>query len=221
MDSSYNLGGLLARIKTRLGDQSYNEATATQFLNDSYYEILGEAHYKFLEKVYVASAQKPGVLPLPRNFQTAITITAKLGKNVWPVEYMDYADFLKLPKDAGTKDYRYTIFGDKLLFTVPDIEHQLNDEGEEQFYEITVYYLAKPTPLAKETDVPLIPYEFGEALVLATLARAEYLRDNFDYATMYENKKDELLTNMKLRYCPRQATGNNIAKLPVSFSARN
>ena len=88
-------------------------------------------------------------------------------------------------------------------------------------YEVTLYYLAKPLPLSESTDIPVIPYEFGEILVMGALARAERLRDNFDYAAIYENKYDELVTNMKLRYCPRQLTGENRAKLPVAERLRH
>jgi hypothetical protein len=74
--------------------------------------------------------------------------------------------------------------------------------------------------LAQPTDKPVIPYEYGEALLLGALARAEQLRDNFDYAQIYENKKEELITNMKERYCPRQQEGENRAKLPVFQKTR-
>ena len=39
------------------------------------------------------------------------------------------------------------------------------------------------------------------------MARAEQYRDNFDYAQIYRNQQDQILTNMKLRYGP----GNLVA----------
>ena len=218
MDSTYNLGGLIARVKTRLDDQSYNEDTITQFLNDAYLETLGEAHYQFLEKSYRSAAQKAGVLPLPRNFQSCANFTAKLNKNLWRFHYMPYEEFLSLPKEGGLKDFKYTIFGDQLFFCVPNIEHNLTEDGEEQFYNLTLYYLAKPTMLVNATDKPLLPYEYGEILVLGALARCERLRDNFDYAAIYENKRDELITNLKMRYCPRNLDNANRGRLPVRVS---
>ena len=202
-------------IKARLDDEEYPEATITQFLNDALFDALGEAHYQFLEKIYDASTQSSGVLPLPCNYQTFITMTATIDKNIWPFEYMDYKDFLNMKKDDGRKNYRFTIFGNKLLYTVPDVSDETDDNGDEKFYRIMLYYLAKPLPLVNSEDVPIIPYEFGEILVMGALARAERLRDNFDYAAIYENKYDELVTNMKLRYCPRQISNENRAKLPV------
>ena len=221
MDANYNLSGLINRIKVRLDDEEYSDDTITQFLNDALFDALGEAHYQFLEKVYQAATQEPGILPLPRDFQTVINLTAKNEKSVWPMRYMAYDEFLDHDKHSGVKNYRFTIFGDKLLYTVPDIKDDEYEDGEERFYNLTLYYLAKPLPLSQPTDVPVIPYEFGEVLVMGALARAERLRDNFDYAAIYENKYDELVTNMKLRYCPRQASYENRATLPVAERLRH
>ena len=82
MDANYNLSGLINRIKVRLDDEEYSDDTITQFLNDALFDALGEAHYQFLEKVYQAATQEPGILPLPRDFQTVINLTAKNDKSV-------------------------------------------------------------------------------------------------------------------------------------------
>ena len=221
MDANYNLSGLIGRVKVRLDDEEYPDATITQFLNDALFDALGEAHYQFLEKIYVATTQQPSGLLLPRDFQTAITMTAKMDKNVWPFEYMDYKDFFNMSRENGMKNYRYTIFGGKLFYNVPDVSEDVENGDDERFYELTLYYLAKPLPMVELTDVPIIPYEFGEILVMGALARAERLRDNFDYAAIYENKYDELVTNLKLRYCPRQASYENRAHLPVAERLRH
>ena len=221
MDANYNLSGLIDRLKIRLDDQEYDETAITQFINDAYFDVLGEEHYQFLERIYCASTQGPDVLPLPRDFQTAINFTAKTDKGLWTLKYLDYNDFTSLEKGSGPKNYRYTIFGNQLFYDVPDVSDDPYEDGEERFYDLKLYYLAKPLPLVNSTDVPVIPYEFGEVLVMGALARAERLRDNFDYAAIYENKYDELVTNMKLRYCPRQARNANRAHLPVTAKLRH
>ena len=221
MDANYNLSGLINRIKVRLDDEEYPDDTITQFLNDALFDALGEAHYQFLEKIYVSATQEPGVMLLPPDFQAAINLTAKMDNNLWPFRYMPYNDFMDRQRGSGTKNYRFTIFGKNLFYDVPSVSDDEYEDGDEHFYEMTLYYLAKPLPLVNGTDVPVIPYEFGEILVMGALARAERLRDNFDYAAIYENKYDELVTNMKLRYCPRQLEGENKAKLPVAQRLRH
>ena len=218
MDSSYNLNGLITRIKILLDDQSYDESTIIQALNDAYFETLGEAHYQFLEKIFSAATQKSDVLPLPKNFQSVALLTAKLDKEIWRLNYLDYQDFMSHTVDSGAKDFTYTIFGNQLFYSVPDIERKYEDEDEQKFYDLRLAYLAKPVAMTKSTDVPLIPAEFGELLVLGALARLERIRGNYDFAGIHDNKKDELITNMKLRYCPRNLNNANRGRLPIKVT---
>ena len=221
MDANYNLSGLTDRIKARLKDAQYSDSDIEQFINDSYFDILGETAYQFLEKHYRASTQQGGPLLLPLDYQTLIHLTAKLDKNIQPLRYIKSRNFFDFDKESGVKNYTYTIFGNELFYSLPNVEDQLDEEGDEKFYILDLYYLAKPKMLVNPTDKPVIPYEYGEALLLGALARAEQLRDNFDYAQIYENKKEELITNMKERYCPRQQEGENRAKLPVFQTLRH
>lgn len=220
MDSNYNLGGLTNRMKARLKDAEYDETDITQFLNDAYFEILGDAEYQFLEKVYVATTQQGGPLLLPKDFQQTILLTADNGKGLYTLNYISKDDFFAQEREASTKNYKYTIFGNNLFYCVPNIADDEVD-GEEQFYTLKLYYLAKPVALVNPTDKPVIPAEFGEALLLGALCRAEQCRDNFDYAQIYENKKNELIINMKARYCPRNQRGENRAELPVKQTLRH
>jgi hypothetical protein len=157
---------------------------------------------------------------LPPDYQTLIHLTATKDHNKHALRYIPSRQFFDTGKNASVKNYTYTIFGNQLYYSLPDIEGELDEEGDEKFYTLDLYYLARPKMLVQPTDKPVIPYEYGEALLLGALARAEQLRDNFDYAQIYENKKEELITNMKERYCPRQQEGENRAKLPVFQKTR-
>ena len=220
MDANYNLSGLTDRIKARLKDAQYSDTDIQQFINDAYFDILGDTAYQFLEKAYRASTQDGGPMFLPPDYQTLIHLTATKDHNKHALRYIPSRQFFDTGKNASVKNYTYTIFGNQLYYSLPDIEGELVEEGDEKFYTLDLYYLARPKMLVQPTDKPVIPYEYGEALLLGALARAEQLRDNFDYAQIYENKKEELITNMKERYCPRQQEGENRAKLPVFQKTR-
>lgn len=220
MDANYNLSGLTDRIKARLKDAQYSDTDIQQFINDAYFDILGDTAYQFLEKAYRAATQDGGPMLLPPDYQTLIHLTATKDHNKHALRYIPSRQFFDTGKDASVKNYTYTIFGNQLYYSLPDIEGELDEEGDEKFYTLDLYYLARPKMLVQPTDKPVIPYEYGEALLLGALARAEQLRDNFDYAQIYENKKEELITNMKERYCPRQQEGENRAKLPVFQKTR-
>lgn len=215
MDANYNLGGLINRVKARLKDADYSDSDITQFINDAYFDILGEEHYQFLEKHYISYTQTGGIVLLPKDFQTTIHLTASDDHGMRRLEYIDSRRFFNAPKGSALKHYKYTVFANKLYYDVPSIDDGETQNDDEHFYTLDLHYLAKPLPLSDATDVPVIPYEFGEALLLGALSRAEQLRDNFDFAQIYDNKREDLLTNMKLRYCPRQLEGENRAKLPV------
>ena len=221
MDANYNLSGLTDRIKARLKDAQYSDTDIQQFINDAYFDILGDTAYQFLEKAYRASTQDGGPMFLPPDYQTLIHLTATKDHNKHALRYIPSRQFFDTGKNASVKNYTYTIFGNQLYYSLPDIEGELDEEGDEKFYTLDLYYLARPKMLVQPTDKPVIPYEYGEALLLGALARAEQLRDNFDYAQIYENKKEELITNMKERYCPRQQEGENRAKLPVFQTLRH
>lgn len=221
MDANYNLNGLTERIKARLKDAQYSDSDIKQFINDAYFDILGETAYQFLEKHYRASTQLGGPLLLPRDFQSIILFTATLDGNKRALDYAPSHQFLTGNKNSAKNSYAYTIFGDELFYGLPDITDQEDEEGEEKFYTLDLFYLSRPKMLISPTDKPVIPYEYSEALTLGALARAEQLRDNFDYAQIYENKKEELITNMKERYCPRQQEGSNRSKLPVVQTLRH
>ena len=220
MDANYNLSGITDRIKARLKDAQYSDTDIQQFINDAYFDILGDTAYQFLEKAYRASTQDGGPMFLPPDYQTLIHLTATKDHNKHALRYIPSRQFFDTGKNASVKNYTYTIFGNQLYYSLPDIEGELDEEGDEKFYTLDLYYLARPKMLVQPTDKPVIPYEYGEALLLGALARAEQLRDNFDYAQIYENKKEELITNMKERYCPRQQEGENRAKLPVFQKTR-
>ena len=142
MDSNYNLEGLIARIKDKLDDQEFPEETITQFLNDAYFDIVGDEEYQFLEQIYKATTQGSDILPLPRNFQSLFTLTAKNERGVFPLGYMPKEEFFALDKDDGLKSYKYTIFGNQLFYSLPNIENDKTPTGEDKFYELSLFYLA-------------------------------------------------------------------------------
>ena len=131
-------------------------------------------------------------------------------KYVAPREY--FAEY------EGMKVYQYTIIGNTIHFHLPDeFNCDQNDDVPDNYYTMKIYYLAKPMKLSNPTDVPLIPSEYGEILIYGALARAERRRGNYDFAQIYDNQKAELITNMAMRYGPRQFDGGNRMKAPFNI----
>lgn len=218
--NTYNLSTLISRVKTRLKDADYDDATITEFLNDTMFEILGQDRFPFLEGYWETTTTRGGELPLPPNFQSTLRLTAEDEHGIQPLKYVAARWYFSMPKKA-LRPYEYTVFAGKTFYELPPKDLPTQAGQCPNVYKLRHYYLAKPVAMVNDTDTTPIPYEYNEVLVLGALARAERLRDNFDYAQIYENKRDELLTAMAMRYGPRQLDDGNRAVLPVRVWLRN
>ena len=201
----YTLESLKNILRKRLQDEDYDGDTLTHFLNESQNEILGEDKYPFMQRMDEYGVGDEGEVLLPPYYAGTFYMFLKQeGAPRQEMKYMAPEDFFK-NTDAHTMVY--TIFANRLFY-------RTYKEAEQQNYTLLHLYLVNPMPMVNDTDKTIIPSQYIEALLLGALARAEQLRDNFDFAQIYENKQDQILTNMKLRYGPGNLTAQNDAKLP-------
>lgn len=203
------LDNLVSILRRRLKDQEFDEDSLKEYLNNSQTEILTETKWPFLEMVDIYDADNTGTISLPFNYEATIKIFATSDHFTRPLKYMKFEDFFS-SATAG-RFYVYCVFGRELYYRLPEITENDDDYGE--LYRIKHFYMAAPKPLVKSTDRPTLPDEFEEALILGALARAEQERDNFDYAQIYRNQQENLLTNLKLRYGTGQLNMDNRANI--------
>lgn len=216
MDADYNLGTLVSEIQDELQDESYSESRIIRYINQTYFEVFGEVPYNFFEKTYKYETIDSGEMQVPNDFQSVIRIVVERDKMKMPLKYLAPQKYFAAYE--GEKVYRYTQIGNMIHFYLPkDFECDGNDDEPDDFYTLKLYYEAKPAKLANNTDVPLIPSEYGEILVLGALVRAERRRGNYDFAQIYDNHKNELITNMAMRYGPRNLDVENRALPPVDI----
>lgn len=201
----YTLGTLKDILKRRLQDEEFDGENLRIFLNDSLNEILGEDKYPFMQRIDQYAADEMGEISLPPAYAGTFYIYAKREhqprqelKFISPEEYFE-----------NTKRHTnvYTTFANTLFYRI----YKNTDDKD---FTITHLYLENPRPLVKDTDRTPIPPQYIEALILGALARAEEIRDNYDYAQLYRNQQDQILTNMKVRLGPGNLTAGNRAKLP-------
>ena len=210
---NYTFSNLVKRVKTRLNDEEFSDDVIKEFLNEAQFEILGEDKHTFLEKVdeFDISSPSETELDLPRDYQSTfiIFVVGKDGsKN--QLDYVPYEEFF----DSSIPN-RYTIFSNKILYKL--VDNSGNPKCWKNSITIQHLYLAKPTEMVEDDDEPVLPYEYSEALIYLALSRAERLRDNFDYAQIYENKAETIITNLKTRYGMRQMKLKNRARLPLNL----
>lgn len=201
----YTLENLTNILRRRLQDEEYDAENLRIFLNDSLNEILGEDKYPFMQQIDTYLADEKGEISLPINYASTYAIFARgKGQPRRPLKYVSPEEFFAAAPDVGMI---YTVFANTLFY-------HANKDPEDQDVQILHLYLQNPMPLVKPTDITPIPPQYIEALVLGAMSRAEEVRDNFDFAQLYRNQQDQLLTNMKLRYGPGNLTAENRAKLP-------
>ena len=201
----YTLENLKDILRKRLQDEEFDGDTLTLFLNQSLSEILGEDKYPFMQRIDKYTAFEYGEISLPPGYGGTFYIYAKHDKEPrTELKFISPEEFFAKTKQ---RQMVYTVFANTLFYRL----HKVPEDGD---FTITHLYLEDPRPLVKDTDHTPIPPQYMEALILGALYRAEQLRDNFDYAQIYQNQQDQILTNMKLRYGPGNLTAQNTSKLP-------
>ena len=201
----YTLENLIQILRKRLQDEEFDEEALTHFLNASLNEILGEDKYPFMQRIDKYTADSHGEISLPPFYAGTFYIYAKHCKE--PRQELKYIAPEEYFENTKAHTFVYTVFANTLFY-------RIRKDQDYTGFEVTHLYLANPLPLKKPSDRPPIPSQYIEALVLGALARAEEVRDNYDYAQIYRNEQDQILTNMKLRYGPGNLTAQNRAKLP-------
>ena len=202
---NYTLETLKDILRKRLQDEDFDGDTLTMFLNQSLNEILGGDKYPFMQRIDHYTAGSSGEISLPFGYAGTFYIYTK--KEHQPRRELNFISPEEYFENTNSKHNVYTTFANTLFYRI----HTGSDDEE---FNITHLYLINPMPLMKDNDTTPIPPQYIEALILGALYRAEQLRDNFDYAQIYQNQQDKLLTNMKLRYAPGNLTAQNVAKLP-------
>lgn len=202
---NYTLSTLKDILRRRLQDEEFDGTTLTIFLNESLNEILGEDKYPFMQRIDKYTANEKGEISLPPLYGGTFFIYAK--KEHEPRQKLEYISPDEYFQNTKSHTFVYTVFANTLFY-------RLREDTDNTGFEVTHLYLANPLPLVNDTDITPIPAQYIEALVLGAMSRAEEIRDNFDFAQIYRNQQDQILTNMKLRYGPGNLTAQNTARLP-------
>lgn len=200
---AYQRSTLSDKVKRRLKDGAFSDSDINDYLNDVQNEVLGADEFSFLEgtdpKTLTIGDRE---VALPATYQTTIRIDitdTSVTSNSRNLIYIPYRQLLAKNPNVLENTTRalptyFTRFANKVYFDVP----------VDKAYRITHYFLAKPTQMTADSDVPTIPEEFSEIYVLGALTRAEESRDNYDFGAIHENKMTNLVENLRLRYGARQ-----------------
>ena len=203
---SYTLGAIRQRVLVdKLDDDTFDPQVVDNFINDTQRDIFLEYELPFQEKIYSGTIPL-GVtrINLPDDISVIQSqiITAADGSQTGIGDYyLPFREFNKRFPTPGNNPARHvgywTSYGGKMLLSNPT-----NAE-----YTMDLYYIKTPKTLVADGDVPEIPEEFSELLVLGAFARVQSREGDSDEALVTEQKYQRLLEKLVQRYGFREANG--------------
>lgn len=201
---TYNLASVRNRVlDDKLDDTEYDPNIIDRFINDTQRSIFNLYELPFQESVFNGVLPVGGVIftfPVDYQLQQSLVITDPEGNQRDITDnYMNFRDFnnaypLPSANDEGSP-LEWTVHGGQLYLSRPT----------DQEYVLSLYYLKKPTKLEDDADVPEIPEEFEEVLVLGAYHRALSRNEDFDQAAYVKNSDyAEEVDKLVSRYGRRQ-----------------
>lgn len=214
---AYDLSTLVARTQRRIRDTNYSTAEIIEYINDTQNDVFNEYQLPFMQalQTYTVTAGTSDITNgsnLPTNYVQAINLTLTTDgiERVIPYKEIILSDTDNPDQDdqpTGYPEYWYH-YGDTIrLYPAP--------AGA---YTLTLRYYKKPTELTADADVPEVPSEFGELLVAGATYRVLQVKDNYDQAGIFQNKYDELLQKLVVKYTQLQ-TGQ-VTVMPINVFTR-
>lgn len=198
----YNLVGLRQRVRIdKLDDEEFDSSVIDNFINDTQRDIFNEYELPFQEKIFQGTVpagstmfQSPSDLAQLQS-QTMVDVP---GFSQYKMKWRDF--FTAYPDNANQtpgKPSNWTLYANNFIF----------DKPTDADYTFTLFYIRKPKLLAGDTDVPEVPEDFAELLVLGAYIRVLKRNEDFDQAAYIQNDYDRLLDLLVARYGFREADG--------------
>lgn len=213
---SYTLGTLISNVQAKLDDTGFSSANITQFINDTQREIFNNYALQFVEGTATLTSTANTAListGIPTDLQIPIdlTVTAPAGY-AGLLRYVDFKEIDAAYPGTVTTNIPtrwYSFAGSIYLDPTPN-----------QAFTLTLRYLKRPTELTGASDVPQIPEEFQEILVLGALKRCLQLNDSYDQAAVIQiNEYDPMVVKLVQRYAVGQQAGP--LKIPINRMRTN
>jgi hypothetical protein len=208
---AYQLSDIISRVQQRIRDTGYSSLEITNYINDAQNDIFNEYRLPFMQTYinYSLVANVPDITngsTLPANYVQAVDLSITTTAYETLLEYISYERLNEIyPSSDNITTYpasipQYWYIYDNVIKVFP---------APVQAFTVKLRYWQKPTELASSTDVPSIPSEFKEVLVVGAGYRCLQVKDNYDQAAILQNKYDELLQKLVVKYSVPQ-TGKAI-----------
>lgn len=198
----FNLAGLRNRVLVdKLDDDEFDPDVVDHFINDTHRDIFNQFDLPFQEKIFKGVIpQNATIFQLPTDLVQlqSHTIAGAPGFNSGK---MPWRDFFKMYPDVDNNEpgqpTTWTLYAGNVILSKP----------ADQDYNFTVFYIKRPKTLASNTDIPDVPEEFAEALVLGAYRRVLERNEDFDLAATINQQYLGQIQLMATRYGFRETDG--------------
>lgn len=206
---AYQLSTLVTNVQNRLDDTGFSAEIIKQFINDAQRDYLGDKRWRFMEETadFTATIGSQLLGTLPDDYEMPITLRVTTPYNAARIlNFMDYKDVDRIYPAP-------TLLGNTLPFAWYEFANTIYLlPAAGQAYTLQLRYIKVPTELSADADVPVIPEEFQELLVLGALWRCHEFNDDYDKAALTKVKESDLLTKLNKRYGVRQLGQRSIMR---------
>lgn len=198
----YNLAGIRKRILVdKLDDDEFDPQVVDNFINDTQRDIFNQYELPFQEKIFEGTIPAGStIFKLPTDV-ALIQSQMVTGIPQFSTYKTDFRSFFKLHNDIAnapaTSIQSWTLYAGNVLTSAPT----------DKEYKMTMFYIRKPITLKQDGDVPEIPEEFSELLILGAFMRIQRRNEDFDLALSTEKEYTDKLTLLVNRYGFREADG--------------
>lgn len=202
---AYIAGDIVTRVQQRVRDTGYSSTEIKGYLNDTQNDVFNEYRLPFMEAnqdytLTVGVADITNGSGLPANYVQAINLALTTVGFERILTYRDVRELDDLfPDNTNSTIYPNSVPTDWSFYTLTANVFPKPNLA----YTATLRYYKKPTLLSGDSDVPDLPSEFEELLVVGAAYRVLQAKDNYDQAAILQNKYDEILQKLVNRY--RQA----------------
>lgn len=201
----YTLQAIIQRVRVdKLDDDEFDTGVITRFINDTQRDIFNQYELSFQEKIFAGTLPSGSTMfNVPSDLaslQRAILSGGDVVKDITDM-YMPWRTFVTTypephANDAGDFE-NWTSYAGNIILSRPTSVDQT----------LTMYYIKKPITLVQPTDVPEIPEEFSELLVLGAYVRCLEFNEDFDQAAYMRVTYNNLLDLLVSRYGGRISPG--------------
>jgi len=203
---AYTAGDIITRVQQRIRDTGYSSTEILGYINDTQNDIFNEYRLPFMQtsENFVLTANDPDITSgtgLPANYVQALDIMLTSSGRESVLTYVDVREIDQSTPDPDDVTINPASIPTQWYYYADTI--RLSPAPNDAL-TATMRYFKKPTELDTDDDVPEVPSEFREVLVVGAAYRVLQVKDNYDQASILQNKYDELLQKLVVKYSQPQ-----------------